>query len=121
MPYNASAFAIELSRFNLWHRYPFLIEYLTTGFPLGDMPTLHKSIILPNHVSVHKHPEVVWDYILEEAAANRMSGPFSQSEMEMIMCGSFFCFPFIVAEQSQGPGKAPKLWVCCNLSKDGRD
>lgn len=120
-PYNASAFAIELSRFNLWHRYPFLIEYLATGFPLGNMPTLHESIIIPNHSSVHKHPEVVWDYILEEATADRMSGPFSQSEMETIMRGFFFCSPFIVAEQSEGPDKPPKYRVCRNLSKDGRD
>ncbi|KAF8828286.1 hypothetical protein HHX47_DHR4000754 [Lentinula edodes] len=120
-PYNASAFAIELARHNIWDRFPFLIEYLTTGFPLGDMPVLHESIIIPNHSSVHKHPDVVWDYIHEEAASNRMSGPFSQDEIESIMRGPFFCSPFIVIEHSQGPGKPAKRRVCRNLSKDGRD
>ncbi|GAW01304.1 reverse transcriptase ribonuclease h [Lentinula edodes] len=120
-PYNASAFAIELARHNIWDRFPFLIEYLTTGFPLGDMPVLHETIIIPNHSSVHKHPDVVWDYIHEEAASNRMSGPFSQNEIESIMRGPFFCSPFIIIEQSQGPGKPAKCRVCRNLSKDGRD
>ncbi|KAF8832843.1 hypothetical protein HHX47_DHR1001714 [Lentinula edodes] len=120
-PYSASAFAIELARHNIWDRFPFLIEYLTSGFPLGDMPVLHESIIIPNHSSVHKHPDVVWDYIHEEAASNRMSGPFSQDEIESIMRGPFFCSPFIVIEHSQGPGKPAKRRVCRNLSKDGRD
>ncbi|KAF8825106.1 hypothetical protein HHX47_DHR7000775 [Lentinula edodes] len=120
-PYNASAFAIELARHNIWDRFPFLIEYLTTGFPLGNMPVLHETIIIPNHSSVHKHPDVVWDYIHEEAASNRMSGPFSQNEIESIMRGPFFCSPFIIIEQSQGPGKPAKRRVCRNLSKDGRD
>ena len=85
------------------------------------MPTLRETIIIANHSSVAKHPKVVWDYILEEAAAGRMSGPFSKEEMETIMRGPFFASPFIVSEQIQGPDKPPKYRVCRNLSKDGRD
>lgn len=120
-PYNAPAFAIELSRCDLWDRYPFLLGYICNGFPLGHMPTLGETIIIPNHSSVAKHPNVVWDYILEEATSGRMSGAFSKEEMEIIMRGPFFASPFIVSEQTQGPDKPLKYRVCRNLSKDGRD
>ena len=85
------------------------------------MPTLRESIIVPNHSLVHRHLNIVWDYIRKEAAANHMSGPFSKVEMETTMRGFFFCSPFIVVEQTQGPDKPAKYCVCHNLSKDGCD
>jgi len=111
MPYNASTFALELTRCNLWDLYPFLAEYLTIGFPLGNMPILCESIIIPNHSSFHKHPNVVWDYIREEAAANHMSGPFSKVEMETIMRCFFFCLPFIVSSRTN-----PRSRQTCQIS-----
>lgn len=46
-----------------------------------------------------------------------MSGPFDQSTTEEILRGPFYCSPFIVSEQDQGPLLPPKFRVCRNLSR----
>jgi hypothetical protein len=103
-PYNADAFEHELKLHNLLYRYPSLINILQHGASLGDMPQLTKSIIIPNHPSVAKYPQVVRDYLAEEKSKGHMSGPFSLEEMESFMHGPIILLPLIVAKQIQGPG-----------------
>ncbi|KAF5346278.1 hypothetical protein D9757_014841 [Collybiopsis confluens] len=120
-PYNPEAFFIELSICGISDRYPLLVDNLRQGFPLGHMPTLSETIIINNHSSTIRYPEVVEEYISEESTAGRMSGPFSKEEVELILRGPFVSSPLIVSEQTQGPGKPSKLRVCRNLSKDSTD
>jgi hypothetical protein len=117
-PYNISAFESSLHQLHLTDAHPLLIHNLTYGFPLGALPELEHSIIIPNHPFVAKNPEVVAAYIDAEMKAGRMSGPFSQVDVEHILCGPIYVSPLIVAEQTEGPGLPPKFCVCCHLSKD---
>ncbi|KAF8823347.1 hypothetical protein HHX47_DHR10000429 [Lentinula edodes] len=120
-PYNADEFEKALLACNISHHYPLLLHNLRRGFPLGHLPPLHETIIIPNHQSVYEHSEVIEQYISDEIAAGRMAGPFSCADMHLIMRGHFYVSPLIVATQIQGPGMPPKHRVCRNLSKDGRD
>jgi hypothetical protein len=116
-PYDSSAFARLLDKHNLSAAYSLLVTNLDNGFPLGDLPVLSTTVIIKNHPSVDKNIGVVQDYIDTELAAHRMSGPFTQAAAERILRGPFYCSPFIVAEQDQGPLLPPKFRVCRNLSK----
>lgn len=121
-PYNAGAFESLLKEHKLDSRFPYLVKNLCHGFPLGALPILHSTVIIPNHPSVD-NPEnlpVVLEYIETEKQAGRMSGPYSKEQVERILRGPFFCLPFIVAVQDQ-PGDLPKKRrVCRNLSKGDR-
>ena len=120
-PYNAEAFKSLLDQHQLTDQYSLLVDNLNHGFPIGNMPILKHTVIIDNHPSVADNLDVVYDYIATELDANRMSGPFSQSEAERILRGPFYCSPFIVATQDQGPLLPPKKRVCRNLSKGGID
>lgn len=116
-PYDADAFERLLDQHNLTSRYPLLCSNLRNGFPLGRMPILTSTIIIPNHPSCITYKHAVNKYITDELAANRISGPFSRSDVERILRGPFHCSPLIVAPASQGPGLPDKLRVCRHLSK----
>ncbi|CAK5269917.1 unnamed protein product, partial [Mycena citricolor] len=117
-PYSTIDFERLLTKHDLLDCYPHLIHNLTHGFPLGRLPILDHTIVISNHMSAREHPKAVAEYLETELGANRMSGPFSLSEMEAICRGPFFASPLIVAIQDQGPGLPPNKRVCCNLSKD---
>jgi hypothetical protein len=118
-PYDASAFESMLEKHNLTHQYPNLVQNLREGFPMGDFPELKTTVIFANDSSVDDHRDFVTTYI-QEVAAGRMSGPYSQAQAEDILQGPFQCSPMIVSEQAQGPGEPPKLRLCRNLSKGTR-
>lgn len=65
--------------------YPNLVDNLHNGFPLSSMPTLSSTLILHNHPTVNEYPSTVKNYIIEELAANRMSGPFTKDMTERIL------------------------------------
>lgn len=116
-PYLADAFREDLDEFGLTGDYPILVGNLVGGFPIGDMPLLEETVIIPNHPSCAEHSAVIDTYILGEIEARRMSGPFSRERVEEILGGPFFASPLIVAVQTQEPGAPDKLRVCRNLSK----
>lgn len=119
-PYNVDAFQHYLHKHNLTKQYPFLVQNLRKGFPVGKMPKLEQTVIIPNHVSVNENFDVVMEYIKTEVDACRMSGPFSLEETERILRGPFYASPLIVSMQDQGPNLPPKRCVCRNLSKGDR-
>ena len=119
-PYNVDAFQHYLHKHNLTKQYPFLVQNLRKGFPVGKMPKLEQTVIIPNHVSVNENFNVVMEYIKTEVDACRMSGPFSLEETERILRGPFYASPLIVSVQDQGPNLPPKRRVCRNLSKGDR-
>jgi len=119
-PYNADAFNFFLSKHNLSFFYPFLVTNLKEGFPLGDMPALTNTVIIPNHPSVQQHPGLIDKYLTDEVDAGRMSGPFSCQHVKHLMRGDFFSSPFLISVQVQQPGIPDKLRVCRHLSKSNK-
>lgn len=120
-PYNVTAFESDLKQYNILERFPLLTRYLQQGFPLGRMPQIKRTTIIPNHPSVAQHSDIIMEFITEEEKARRMSGPFSQATMERILGGPFISVPLIVAESDQGPDKPAKYRICSHASKGGFD
>ncbi|KAF7323828.1 hypothetical protein MKEN_00604100 [Mycena kentingensis (nom. inval.)] len=120
-PYNADAFERALSDLNITDEFPQLVDNLRNGFPIGDLPELAFTSIIPNHSSVDKYPEAVQEYVEKELRLGRCSGPFTREEVERILCGPFRVSPLLVAASDQGPDLPPKLRVCRNLSKGDDD
>jgi hypothetical protein len=81
------------------------------------MPKLLSTHIIPNHPSFFDHPQPINEYLTKEVTAGRMSGPFTQLEIEAILRGPFQSSPFIVSVQPQAPGEPNKIRVCRHLSK----
>jgi len=120
-PYDANAFDRLLQKHKLDRVYPELTFNLRQGFPLGKMPALTQTTIIPNHMSVSLYPDEVASYLKTEVDAGRMSGPFSKEEIERTLRGPFQSSPLIVAVQPQAPGEPDKLRICRHLSKSSRD
>lgn len=116
-PYNADAFDSLLEKHNLTTSYPNLARNLRNGFPMAEFPPLKKTVIFPNHPSVDDHRAAIQEYLDEEVAAKRMSGPYSREELEDIVKGPFQCSPLVVSVQPQGIGEPDKIRICRHLSK----
>jgi hypothetical protein len=115
-PYNSDAFDSLLLKHGLSSSYPLLSQNLRHGFPLGHMPALTESVILPNNPSTYPYMRDIDDYLQKELLAGRMSGPFSREEAELILRGPFFSSPLIVDVQPQQPGMPDKIRICRHLS-----
>jgi hypothetical protein len=116
-PYSSTAFASFLEEHDLLIHYPFLVRNLQSGFPIGRMPKLSRTIIIPNNPSTVPHMNLISEYLISEVEAGRMSGPFSRETAETILRGPFFCSPLVVAVQPQQPGTPDKIRICRHLSK----
>jgi hypothetical protein len=117
-PYDADEIQKLLDTHGLANKYPNLARNLKNGFPMGDFPeSIPSTIIFPNDISVTDNTDFVNQYIQEEIAASRMSGPYTQQEAETILKGPFQCSPMLVSVQTQGPGIPDKLRLCRHLSK----
>lgn len=116
-PYDPNAFDIFLSKHDLSSDYPLLSFNLRHGFPLGHMPEITSTIVIPNNLSILGHMDTVEEYLCKELLSGRMSGPFSREEVETILRGPFQSSPLIVSVQPQSPGVPDKLRVCRHLSK----
>ncbi|KAJ3510381.1 hypothetical protein NLJ89_g4706 [Agrocybe chaxingu] len=119
-PYDAESFHAALRIHNLIGAYPILASNLQCGFPLGDLPPITKTVIFPNNPFIAEHMGAIQDYINGELDAMRMSGPYSQEEVECILCGPFHASPFVVSVHTQEPGIPDKIRVCGNLSKESK-
>lgn len=120
-PYSADAFESALRRFDLQGRFPHLVEYLRTGFPLGyDMHPITESFTPPNHPSAHLHRDQVLAFLEGERAQGRMSGPFSREATEQILGGHFRTSPIHVVVTQKADG-SPKYRITINLSFPDND
>lgn len=119
-PYNTDAFELSLARHNLNSSFPLLVYNFRHGFPLGNMPPLTETIIIPNHISATLHPDAIDKYLTDEVLAGRMSGPFPRAEVEAILRGPFFSSPLIVSVQPQQLGVPDKIRICRHLSKGNK-
>ncbi|GBE83386.1 hypothetical protein SCP_0504340 [Sparassis crispa] len=88
-PYDAEAFEYTLRMLGLFQRYPLLPQKLHYGFPIGDFNPLLRTFAPPNHSSGAEHIDFIRQYISEQVSLGRMTGPYSQAQVEHIL-GSFF-------------------------------
>ena len=116
-PYNADAFEFLLCKHHLLNSYPLLPRNLRLGFPIGHMPPLSQTIVMPNNPSTISYLDTISDYLTKEVTAGRLSGPFSREVTEQILRGPFQSSSLIVSVQPQEPGVPDKLRVCQHLSK----
>ena len=116
-PYDPIAFQFMLNKHKLAPFYPLLVDNLQNGFPLGHMPPISQTVIIPNNPSFLEHAETILEYLRKEVSSGRMSGPFSQDVVERILRGPFHSSPLIAAVQPQAPGEPDKIRVCRHLSK----
>jgi hypothetical protein len=116
-PYIPDAFEFLLLKHNLLPFYSLLPNNLRFGFPLGHMPPLLHTVILPNNPSLIPYMHEIADYLHKEVLAHRMSGPLTREETELILRGSFHSSPLVVSIQSQGPNIPDKIRICRHLSK----
>jgi len=119
-PYNTDAFESLLLKHGLSDHYPLLASNLRHGFPLGCMPVLSDTLIIPNNPSIYGYLDAVDESLCKEVSSGRMSGPFSQELVELILRGPFQSFPIVVDVQSQEPGTPDKLRICQHLSKSSK-
>jgi hypothetical protein len=116
-PYSAAAFNFFLCKHNILYLYLSLTRNLVSGFPIGFMPEITKTTIIPNHPSCIPFMDDVYNYLSDEVRDGRMSGPFSAAEVESTLRSPFFSSPLLVSVQPQAPGTPDKIRMCKNLSK----
>lgn len=117
-PYHADAFLSMLTTHSLLNTYPDLPHKISHGFPLGDLPPITETYTPPNHFSVDEHIPAILEYFASEVALQRMSGPYTLSEVETIL-GPFRSSPIQVAIIPGEDGKPDKKRICRNLSFKG--
>ena len=118
-PYSALHFQIFLERAQLLSRYPELPFKLTNGFPIGNLAPLNQTFAPPNLPGANLHADTIRAYIAEELCLGRLSGPFTQEELEHKI-GPFRSSPLQVATKEGAPGEPTKYRVCRHLSYKGK-
>jgi hypothetical protein len=116
-PYNPDAFDFLLRKHGLFESYSLLPFNLRFGFPIGHMPSLSQTVVMPKNPSIIAYPDTVSDYLTKELKSGRLSGPFSSEVTERILRGPFQSSSLLVSVQPQQPGVPDKLRVCQHLSK----
>jgi hypothetical protein len=117
-PYSANAFHVYLSKAHLLDRYPELCFKLTHGFPLGNITDISTSFTPGNLASASPYRLVIQKYISDELNLRRLSGPFTQKELEAKI-GPFRSSPIQVDVKPGEAGGKPKFRCCRNLSYRG--
>ena len=116
-PYSSATFNYFLHKHKLSHFYSSLVPNLLLGFPIGFMPNMLATTIIPNHSSCDLFMDNVLFYLTEEVCDGHMSGPLSCAEVESMLHGPFYSSPLLVFVQPQAPGTPDKICMCKNLSK----
>ncbi|GBE80443.1 hypothetical protein SCP_0301580 [Sparassis crispa] len=99
-PYDADAFESVLHALGLFQRYPFLPRKLHYSFPIGDFALLLRTFAPPNHSSGAEHIDFIHQYISEQVSLGRMTGPYSQAQVEHILGSYFVSSPLAVVPKA---------------------
>ncbi|GBE80622.1 hypothetical protein SCP_0303370 [Sparassis crispa] len=99
-PYDADAFESVLHALGLFQCYPFLPRKLRYGFPIGDFAPLLRTFAPPNHSSSAEHIDFIHQYISEQVSLGRMTGPYSQAQVEHILGSYFVSSPLAVVPKA---------------------
>ena len=102
-PYPPEAWAAELLRHGLQHKYPSLVRGLTEGFDLG-IPWISHTYTPPNHLSISSLSNVYKSIVDNEFAAGRYLGPFTCKQLEALI-GPFQTSPLSLVPKASKPGK----------------
>lgn len=102
-PYLALHFQIFLEHTQLLSCYPELPFKLTNGFPIVNLAPLNQTFAPPNFPGANLHADTIHVYIAEELCLGRLSGPFTQEELEHKI-GPFCSLPLQVATEEGAPG-----------------
>ena len=104
-PYHAEAWETALRDCNLLHRYPNLVHDILYGSPIGNPPDPTYTYTPPNMASTEHNPAFIDDYLAQEVAAGRMSGPLTMEEATIFFGGHFRTAPLGLVEKTPGSGK----------------
>jgi len=88
-----------LDDFDMTSHFPFLVNDITFGSPIGNPPPLRHTFIPGNLPSALSFPDIIDKEISSELATLRMSGPFSISQAHTIFCGHFCTSPLGLVEK----------------------
>ena len=102
-PYHPNAWVDELSKHNLYQKYPHLPENLIRGFDVG-IPLIKKTYSPCNSPSINSFLEAYSEITKKEFAAGRYLGPFSERKVEDLI-GPFQSSPLSFVAKSAKPGK----------------
>lgn len=118
-PYSADGFDILLARTGLTHQFPELSYKLRNGFPIShNLSPLITSYTPNNLPGADLFKQVCDDYISEELAKGRYSGPFSHDQL-FAKIGHFRSSPLQVVVKAGADGVPDKYRVCRHLSYAG--
>ena len=116
-PLSAEGFDTLLRRHDLTSRYPNLSWNLRNGFPLGEFSHLHESYNHPNHSNSDSVNDYILNYIQDEVAGGRMSGPFTWDQLKKEARGEVIVSPLGAVDKAGEPGK---LRIIRDLSFRGK-
>lgn len=111
-PYIADVFEQTLHDCNLLDEYASLPNKLRYGFPIGDFEIPTFSFTPHNHPSGVEHMDFINSYVQEQVAIGRMTGPYSQTQVESILGGFFVSSPLSVVDKASAPGKFRLIQNC---------
>ena len=103
-PYNWEVFKNALEEYSLLHLYPDLPNKLRFGFSIGDFSPLAHTSCPPNHASGTQNLDFIKSYAEEQVVLGRMSGPYTQDQVEGILNSPFVSSPLAVVEKTGGAG-----------------
>jgi len=114
-PYIAKGWRDALNNSVLTSWFPFLVNNISFGSPIGNPPPLHHTFIPGNLPSALGLPHIIDEEIHSKIAAKRLSSPFSISQALIIFNGPFCTSPLGLVEKMPGSGK----WhTICHLLKE---
>jgi len=104
-PYIAEGWCCALHDLDITRLFPFLVNYMAYGSPIGNPPPLQHTFIPANLPSTLRLLNIVDNEIAAELMAKRMLGPFSIIQANIIFGGHFFTYPLGLIEKSPSSGK----------------
>lgn len=118
-PYRADAFERSLVKLGLIDKHKHLPSRLRNGFPIGEFDTLTRSYTPNNYFRDPKHLAFALEYVQEQVALGRMTGPYTQSQVEEVLGGPFKSAPLSAIDKAGSPGKLRLIQNCSFKHEDG--
>lgn len=105
-----------MSALGLAEKHAGLPEAMEIGFHIGDLAPITTTIIHPNYPAANEHMAFIEEYVNEQVALGRMTGPYPRAEVERILGSPFISSPLSVVPKANG-----KLRLVQDCSKEDED
>jgi len=102
-PYQADGWQRLLSKYDLDHKYPSIVDQLSRGFVVRA-PIISRSFTPPNNPSITLHQEAFNNIVYKEFEKGRYIGPFTRSQLERAI-GFFQSSPLTIIPKAGKPGR----------------